>query len=66
MIAAFITIYTIGFLGMAGFILLAMSIGAMFGSLPTSDIWKAFAFAAVWPILILWGFANWTVHVIRN
>lgn len=66
MIALLITIYTIGFLGMAGFILLMMTIGALFGSLPTSDIIKAFAFAAIWPILIVWGFVNWTVYKIRN
>lgn len=66
MIALFMTLYLFGFLGMAGFILFAMGVGAIFGSFPTEDIWKAFAFAAVWPVLILWGAANFAVHKIRN
>jgi hypothetical protein len=66
MTALLITLYLVGFLGMAGFILLILGVGAMFGSYPTRDIWKAFAFASIWPFLILWGAANFTVYKIRN
>lgn len=66
MIAAFITVYAIGFIGMAGFILFALGVSAMLGSFPTNKIWKAFALATIWPILIVWGFINWIIHKIRN
>lgn len=66
MIALLMTIYLIGFLGMAGFILFALGVGSMFGSYPTSDVWKAFAFASIWPVLIVWGFCNFVIYKIRN
>lgn len=66
MVALFITVYTIGFIGMSGFILFMLGVGAMFGSYPTKDIWKAFALASVWPVLIVWGAVNWTVYKNRD
>jgi hypothetical protein len=66
MIALFITLYLFGFIGMAGFIILIMAIAAMFGTLPSSDIWKAFGFASVWPIMIAWGLVNVVVVGIKT
>lgn len=66
MTAILITIYLTGFLCMTGFVLIALGIGAMFGSYPTKDIWKAFVIGAVWPIPLGWSCISFTMHKFKG
>jgi hypothetical protein len=66
MVAILTTIYLVGAIGFAGFVLVMMSIAAMFGNVPNSDVFKAIGFGLIWPVCLGWGLIYWVFQKIRN
>ncbi|UUG69488.1 hypothetical protein SEA_SHAM_187 [Streptomyces phage Sham] len=66
MIAILTTVYLVVAIVFSGGIIVLMSIAAMFGSVPTSDVFKAFGFGLIWPICLAWGLVYWVYQKIRN
>jgi len=66
MIAFAVSAYLVISIGFFIMITLMMMIGAMFGSLSLGDYFKAAGVSVIWPVMLVWGFGNWTIHKIRN
>ncbi|AXG66267.1 hypothetical protein SEA_ANNADREAMY_182 [Streptomyces phage Annadreamy] len=66
MIALLMTIYLIGAIVMGAYVLFAAMMGAMFGTLPVSDLLKVLFVAAIWPVAVIWGVGNVLYQKVRN
>jgi hypothetical protein len=62
MIAAGISIYTVGAIVCFCIIAIVMVVAQMFGSVSMSDYAKAAVASLVWPIVLGWVILSWAIH----